>query len=62
MGNPGKEEVLVVGDSLRSDILGGISYGVDTCWYNPRDNSNLTSHQPTYEINHLNELKKILLG
>ena len=26
---------LVIGDSLSSDILGGIRYGLDTCWFNP---------------------------
>ncbi len=30
-----KAETLIVGDSLTSDIRGGISYGIDTCWYNP---------------------------
>ena len=27
---------LIVGDSLTSDIAGGINYGIDTCWYNPK--------------------------
>ncbi len=27
---------LVVGDSLSSDVQGGINAGLDTCWYNPR--------------------------
>jgi 2-haloacid dehalogenase len=35
MGNPAKGEVLIVGDSLTSDIAGGINYGIDTCWFNP---------------------------
>lgn len=30
-----KESTLIVGDSLTSDIRGGINYGIDTCWYNP---------------------------
>lgn len=28
-------DTLIVGDSLTSDIKGGINYGIDTCWYNP---------------------------
>lgn len=60
MGNPSKSEVIVVGDSLNSDIQGGNSYGVDTCWYNPRNASNLTEHAPTYQIDKLSELVKIL--
>ena len=31
-----KASTLIVGDSLTSDIRGGINYGIDTCWYNPR--------------------------
>ncbi len=31
-----KENAVIVGDSLSSDILGGIRFGIDTCWYNPR--------------------------
>ena len=31
-----KKETLIVGDSLTSDIKGGIAFGLDTCWYNPK--------------------------
>lgn len=31
-----KERTIIVGDSLTSDIRGGISFGIDTCWYNPK--------------------------
>lgn len=27
---------VIVGDSLTSDMAGGIAFGIDTCWYNPR--------------------------
>lgn len=30
-----KQRALVIGDSLTSDIKGGINAGIDTCWYNP---------------------------
>jgi len=30
-----KSETIIIGDSLSSDILGGINYGIDTCWYSP---------------------------
>lgn len=35
MGWPDKSQVLLVGDSLTSDMAGGIAYGIDTCWFNP---------------------------
>jgi 2-haloacid dehalogenase len=60
MGHPNKSDVLVVGDSLNSDILGGINFGVDTCWFNPHGSSNLTAHKPTYQIQKLGELPEIL--
>ncbi len=51
---------LMVGDSLTSDIQGGINFGVDTCWVNLDNNVNNTLLKPTYEINHLSQLKDIL--
>lgn len=31
------EETLVIGDSLSSDIKGGINSSLDTCWFTPKD-------------------------
>ena len=36
IGQPEKAKVLVIGDTLNSDILGGKNYGLPTCWYNPK--------------------------
>lgn len=55
-----KSKVLVVGDSLTSDIRGGINLGVDTCWYNPGRLTNETEIKPSFEISSLMELKQIL--
>ncbi|MBU5590492.1 YjjG family noncanonical pyrimidine nucleotidase [Clostridium sp. MSJ-4] len=55
-----KSTVLIVGDSLTSDIQGGINSGIDTCWFNPNKIVNETSIKPTYEISNLMELKAIL--
>ena len=30
-----KDEMLLVGDSLTSDMKGGVQAGIPTCWYNP---------------------------
>lgn len=51
-------ETVVIGDSLSSDIQGGINYGIDTIWYNPNQISGYL--QPTYEIKDLEELYFIL--
>lgn len=55
-----KSKVLLVGDSLSSDIKGGINFGIDTCWYNPSGIENKTEIIPKYEISNLMELKGIL--
>ncbi|MBQ9801655.1 MAG: YjjG family noncanonical pyrimidine nucleotidase [Clostridia bacterium] len=55
------EETLIVGDSLSSDIKGGLAAGIDTCWFNPAKKEN-TAHLPvTYEIKSLAELLALLL-
>ncbi len=33
LGEPDRATSLMIGDSLSSDIQGGIGYGIDTCWY-----------------------------
>ena len=60
MGNPDKASVLMIGDSLSSDIQGGASAGIDTCWFNPSSSANETGVVPTYEIHHLGELLVLL--
>jgi len=55
-GQPPKSDILVVGDSLSSDIRGGVNFGVDTCWYNPHGESLPDGLTVTYEIQNLNEL------
>lgn len=59
--HPPKKEVLVVGDNINSDIKGGHRFGLDTCWMNPARNRNNAGIKPTYTIQHLEELKKMLL-
>lgn len=56
LGWPEKAEVVIVGDNLSSDIAGGRSYGIDTCWYNPAGLANPTGEAPTHEIRNLDEL------
>jgi putative hydrolase of the HAD superfamily len=58
MENPQKDKVLMIGDNLGSDVQGGINYGIDSVWYNPK--KVLTKHQATYEISDLLQfIKKI---
>lgn len=51
---------LIIGDSLTSDILGGLNAGISTCWFNPKHKAPRADIVPTYEIHSLQELKKLL--
>jgi YjjG family noncanonical pyrimidine nucleotidase len=53
---PKQDEVLIIGDSLSSDIEGGNNYGIDTCWFNPQREPGNEEVEPTYEITALGEL------
>jgi 2-haloacid dehalogenase len=59
MGCPAKSEALVIGDSLSSDIQGGLNYGLDTCWFNPAGQVN-GRIEYTFEIQRLAELPGLL--
>lgn len=54
----GKSRILIIGDSQSSDILGGIRFGIDTCWFNPKGET--AKYESRYEISHLLQLKRIL--
>ena len=56
--NKDKSKMLLIGDSLTTDILGGMNNGIDTCWFNPNNNSLPEEYCPTMTINRLLQLKK----
>lgn len=55
-------DILMVGDTLASDILGGNQMGFDTCWLNASASKNTTNIKPTVEVNSLLELKDWLIA
>ena len=54
------KQAMMVGDSLTSDIQGGINAGIRTCWVNTFGKTNTTQVQPDYEIGALSELEGLL--
>jgi 2-haloacid dehalogenase len=62
MDHPARGEVLMVGDSLTSDMPGGITYGIDTCWYNPGQRPRPPELDIRYEIQRLADLLPIVEG
>lgn len=67
-----RERPLIIGDSLTSDIQGGICAGIDTCWFNPSGKEKpeqwlLKNSLPRpgfrdYEIRRLTQLTELLLS
>ncbi len=60
MRRPPREEVLMIGDGLSSDIWGGHDYGIDTCWFNPGRKPRDLDLPICYEIAHLGDLLAIV--
>ena len=55
-----KDNCLLIGDSLTSDIRGGIQAGVPTCWFNLRGKEPRADIVPNYTITSLAELPPLL--
>jgi 2-haloacid dehalogenase len=61
LGFTDKTAMLMVGDSLVSDIQGAVNFGIDSCWLNAAGKPvPLDGPQPTYEIGSLAELRNLL--
>lgn len=54
------EKAMMVGDSLSSDILGGINAGLPTCWVNPHHKPHPENITPDYQIEALSQLPELL--
>ena len=55
-----REKMLIVGDSLKTDIKGGMNSGIDSCWFNKDDELLMEGYKPSYIIKKLEELLEIL--
>jgi 2-haloacid dehalogenase len=55
-----RRTTMIVGDSLTSDMRGGINYGIATCWYNPHGRENDMGFEVDHEIRSLDQLARIL--
>ena len=54
LGNPDKKSVLMVGDSLTSDMKGAVAYGIDSCWLNRKGQT--TDLPVTYTVTEVSEI------
>jgi 2-haloacid dehalogenase len=56
-----KSKAIIVGDSLSSDIKGGVSFGIDTLWYNPKKLPNNSGLEITYTATSFDEIYDYLV-
>ena len=54
------QKALIVGDSLTSDILGGINAGIATCWVNPKHLPKREDIPADFEIEGIHQLESLL--
>lgn len=54
------DEVMIIGDSLTSDIKGGNNAGILCCWYNPKNGKNKNNLKVDYEIKDISEILDIV--
>lgn len=60
IGRYNSDEVMIIGDSLTSDIQGGNNAGIVCCWYNPKGAVNDKGLRIEYEIDNLQKVKEII--
>ena len=60
LGGPERKDCLVIGDSLSSDIRGGLNAGIATCWYSPAGGEPPSDCRPDWRIAALEELPGLL--
>lgn len=60
IGHYEKNEIMIVGDSLTSDMQGGNNAGIVCCWYNPQHLKNTKNVRIDYEIDNLWQTEEIL--
>ena len=60
IGPVDKEELLLIGDSLTSDMAGGCGVGIPCCWYDPKGLPVPEDLPIRHTIRNLNEIPQIL--
>lgn len=56
LGTIERSATLMVGDSLTSDMAGGVAAGLATCWYNPKGKTRDPSLAIDHEVTRLDQL------
>jgi FMN phosphatase YigB (HAD superfamily) len=56
-----KSKAVIIGDSLSSDMKGGINFGIDTCWFNPSGKPVPEGMRLTYVVSSFDGIREIFL-
>ncbi|MGF1824826.1 pyrimidine 5'-nucleotidase [Vibrio splendidus] len=62
IGLPSKQRILMVGDNPHSDILGGLDFGIETCWLNSQEKATPDGIDPHYQVKSLSDLQALLFA
>lgn len=54
-----KSKMILIGDSLTSDIKGALDSGIDCIWLNRTKNENIVCQSPTYEVSSIEEIASL---
>ena len=57
-----KARVLMIGDRIETDIIGGARFGFKTCWYNTDNKANNSQCSPDFEVSHLLDILPLVQG
>ena len=60
IGDVKRDEIIIVGDSLTSDVKGANNVSIKCAWYNPENKQNDTDLKIDYVITNLNQIKEII--
>lgn len=60
IGKNNKDEMLIVGDSITSDMQGGVNAKIKCCFYNPTGITDYRGLNIDYDIKSLNDIKRII--
>ncbi len=55
-----RKKILIIGDSLRSEVQGGMNSGIDSIWFNRFQKQLPNNYAPTYIVEKLIEIKNII--
>lgn len=60
LGAKDRREVIIIGDSLSSDIAGGIAAGIWTCHFNPKGKITVGEIKPDFSVSRLSDVLTVL--